>query len=211
MNQRMRWMIVRWTIVASLAMTFAVAGSSQTRPSAHSASPDVTARDAANAGDEYVIGPGDVLAISVWKEAEISRVVPVRSDGRISLPLIGELQSSGQTPKQLEAEITRRLADFVAEPAVTVVVQEIRSRTFNVLGMVNHPGSYPLAKPTTVIDAIAVAGGFRDFAKQRDIYVLRHDAAGKQTRLAFNYRDVTRGIRPQQNVELQSSDTVVVP
>jgi polysaccharide export outer membrane protein len=166
---------------------------------------------AAPVSEEFVIGPGDILAINVWKEAEVSRVVPVRSDGRISLPLIGEVQSSGRTPKQLEAEITKRLKDFVADPAVTVVVQEIRSQKFNVLGMVSHPGSFPLAKPVTVVDAIATAGGFRDFAKQKDIYVLRRDTAGKQSRFAFNYKEVIKGLHPEENIELQSGDTVVVP
>ncbi len=161
--------------------------------------------------EEFIIGPGDILAVNVWKEPEISKSVPVRSDGRISLPLIGEVQSSGQTPKQLQTEITNRLKEYVADPAVTVVVQEIRSQKFNVLGMVSHPGSFSLTKPMTVVDAIATAGGFRDFAKQKDIYVLRRDGAGKQTRFAFNYKDVIKGVHPEQNVELQSSDTVVVP
>ena len=166
---------------------------------------------AAPASDEFVIGPGDVLAINVWKEQEISKVVPVRSDGRISLPLIGELQASGLTPRQLEAEITKRLKDFVADTSVTVVVQEIHSQKINVLGMVSHPGSFPLAKPMTVVDAIATAGGFRDFAKQKDVYVLHKDANGKQTRIPVNYKDVIKGIHPEQNIELQSGDTVVVP
>ena len=203
------------SIVATLTICLALSGNAQTKnvtnasnaPTASSTS----SNEAAKYSDDFLIGPGDVLAINVWKEAEISRIVPVRPDGRISLPLIGELQSSGQTPKQLEAEIAKRLKDFVADPSVTVVVQEIRSQKFNVLGMVTHPGSYPLAKPMTVVDAIATAGGFRDFAKQRDIYVLRHDPSGKQTRLPFNYKDVIKGLHPEQNVELQTSDTVVVP
>lgn len=161
--------------------------------------------------EEFVIGTGDVLAISVWKEPDISRVVPVRSDGRISLPLVGELVAGGRTPRQLEAEIAAKLKDFVSNPEVTVVVQEIKSQNFNVLGMVSHPGSFPLTKPMTVIDAIAAAGGFRDFAKQKDIYVLRRDPAGKQVRLSCNYKDVIKGLHPEQNVELQSNDTVVVP
>jgi len=161
--------------------------------------------------EEFVIGPGDVLAINVWKEAEISKVLPVRSDGRISLPLIGELQASGVTPRQLETELTKKLKDYVADPSVTVVVQEIHSQKVNVLGMVSHPGSFPLAKPMTVIDAIATAGGFRDFAKQKDVYVLHKDASGKQTRIAVNYKDVIKGMHPEQNIELQSGDTVVVP
>ena len=163
------------------------------------------------AGRDYIIGNGDLLAINVWKEAEISRVVPVRPDGKISLPLIGELQASGRTPRQLQEEIAKKLKDYVAEPEVNVIVQEIKSQKFNVLGMVMHPGSYTLTKPMTVIDAIAMAGGFRDFAKQKDVYVLRRDVGGKQNRLPFNYKDVIKGRSPEQNVELQSDDTVVVP
>jgi polysaccharide export outer membrane protein len=163
------------------------------------------------AGDEFVIGTGDVLAINVWKEAEVSRVVPVRSDGRISLPLVGEIQAGGHTAKQLEAEITAKLKDYVSEPEVTVIVQEIKSQKFNVLGMVMKPGSYVLTNPTTVLDAIAMAGGFRDFAKQKDIYVLRRAGDGTQTRLPFNYKDVVKGHKSTQNIVLQSNDTVVVP
>jgi len=203
--------IVLCFAIATVIAGLAASAGAQTTAGSSAGSAALPANGTAKVSDEFVIGPGDVLAINVWKEAEISRVVPVRTDGRISLPLIGELQSSGHTPRQLEAEITQRLKDFVADPSVTVVVQEIRSRMFNVLGMVNHPGSYPLARPTNVLDAIAAAGGFRDFAKQRDIYVLRHEASGKQARLPFNYKDVIRGLHAEQNVELQSSDTVVVP
>jgi polysaccharide biosynthesis/export protein len=211
--------IVLSFLVASLISSSTLLTHAQTRPSGSSAgvasTSDTVAAKAAPAQngptDEFVIGPGDVLGINVWKEQEMSRVVPVRSDGRISLPLIGELQASGQTARQLEAEITKRLKDYVADPAVTVVVQEIHSQKINVLGMVSHPGSFPLAKPMTVVDAIATAGGFRDFAKQKDVYVLRRDNSGKQTRFPFNYKDVIKGLHPEQNIELQSGDTVVVP
>ena len=161
--------------------------------------------------EEFVIGTGDVLAINVWKEPEVSRDVPVRSDGRISLPLLGEILAAGRTAKQLEAEISAKLKDYVSEPEVTVIVKEIKSQKFNVLGMVMKPGSYVLTNPTTVLDAIAIAGGFRDFAKQKDIYVLRRAADGTQTRLPFNYKGVVIGHGSAQNVALQSSDTVVVP
>ena len=161
--------------------------------------------------EEFVIGTGDVLAINVWKETEVSRVVPVRSDGRISLPLVGELQAGGRTPKQLEAAITTKLKDYVSEPEVTVIVQEIKSQKFNVLGMVMKPGSYVLTNPTTILDAIAMAGGFRDFAKQKDVYVLRRAADGNQTRLPFNYKDVVKGRNSTQNIALQLNDTIVVP
>lgn len=159
----------------------------------------------------FVIGADDVLGISVWKEAEVSRTVTVRSDGKISLPLVGELQAEGKTPKQLQEEIRSKLAGFISEPEVTLIVQEIRSHRFNVLGQVQHPGSYVLASSTTVLDAIALAGGFRDFAKQKAIYILRANPDGTQVRLPFNYRDVVKGDKLKQNMKLENHDTVVVP
>ncbi|MGA2966734.1 MAG: polysaccharide biosynthesis/export family protein [Terriglobales bacterium] len=166
---------------------------------------------AAHSDNSYVIGADDLLAINVWKEPEVSRSVPVRSDGKISLPLIGELTAGGQTPLQLEQEITKRLASFISEPEVTVIVQESKSQKINVMGMVAKPGSYLLTGTATVLDAIAMAGGFRDFAKQRAIYVLRQEADGTEKRLPFNYKDVIKGKSPEQNVRLQPRDTVVVP
>src|SRR6185369_460144 len=132
--------------------------------------------------DKFVIGPADVLAINVWKETEISRSVPVRSDGRISLPLIGDVQASGRTPRQLQDDISKKLASFISEPDVTVIVQETHSQKINVLGQVGHPGTFLLTDSTTVLDAIALAGGFKDFAKQKQIYVLRQNSDGTQAR-----------------------------
>ncbi len=199
------------TAILILTSSIAAAQTNSAVSAANSVSASKTSSSGSAVTEEFVIGQGDVLAITVWKEAEISKVLPVRSDGRISLPLIGELQSSGLTPRQLEAEITKRLKDYVADPAVTVVVQEIHSQKINVLGMVSHPGSFPLAKPMTVVDAIATAGGFRDFAKQKDVYVLHKDAGGRPARVPVNYKDVIKGMHPEQNIELQSGDTVVVP
>lgn len=159
----------------------------------------------------YVIGADDVLAISVWKEPEVSRSVPVRSDGKISLPLVGELTAGGQTPLQLEQEITKRLQNYISEPEVTVIVQDSKSQRINILGMVVRPGSYMLTGSATVLDAIAMAGGFKDFAKQKAIYVLRANGDGTQKRLAFNYKEVIKGKNPDQNVRLLPRDTVVVP
>jgi len=161
--------------------------------------------------DGFVIGPDDVVAVNVWKEPEISRAVPVRSDGKISLPLVGEVQASGQTPRQLEVAIAKRLESYISEPDVTVIVQEIKSQRFNILGQVTRPGSYLLTKPMTVLDAIALAGGFRDFAKQKSIYVLRQNPDGMQARLRFNYKEVIHGKNPGQNVVLEPRDTIVVP
>jgi polysaccharide export outer membrane protein len=158
----------------------------------------------------FVIGNEDVLAISVWKDQELSRVIPVRTDGKISLPLIGEVQASGKTPKQLQAEITEGLTAFMSKPQVTVIVQEIKSQRFNILGHVLKPGSYLLNPPTTLVDAIAIAGGLAPFANAKHIYVLRDDG-GKEVRLRFNYKQVIKGRREEQNVELRARDTVVVP
>src|SRR5215470_4996884 len=113
----------------------------------------------------YTIGADDLLAVNVWKEPEISRTVLVRPDGNISLPLIGDLRANGRTPDQLRAEIRQRLLGYLSDPEVAVIVQEARSQKFNILGEVERPGSYPLGKSMTVLDAIAVAGGLRDFAK----------------------------------------------
>ena len=161
--------------------------------------------------DSYVIGNDDMLTINVWKEPDISRSIPVRSDGRISLPLIGEVQAAGQTPLKLEKEIAARLQNYISQPEVTVMVQQINSQKFNVLGQVAHPGTYVIANSPTVLDAIALAGGFRDFAKQKSVYILRQNADGTQTRLPFNYKDVVKGKNPAQNIRLQPRDTVVVP
>lgn len=161
--------------------------------------------------DQYLIGNDDILAINVWKEPDISRSLPVRSDGKISLPLIGEVQASGNTPTQLEQAIATRLKNFIAEPDVTVIVQQMNSQKFSVLGQVNKPGSYPLANSATVLDALAIAGGFRDFAKKNSIYVLRENGHGGYTRIAFNYKEVVKGDGRAQNLQLAPRDTVVVP
>ncbi len=166
---------------------------------------------AAHSNSSYVIGANDVLAINVWKEPDISRSVPVRSDGKISLPLVGELQAGGETPRQLEEEITKRLQSYISEPEVTVIVTDSKSQKVNIMGMVTRPGAYLLTSSTTVLDAIAMAGGFKDFAKQKSMYVLRPAPDGTQQRIPFNYKDVIKGKNPEQNIRLQTGDTVVVP
>ena len=159
----------------------------------------------------FVIGNDDVLAISVWKEPDVSRSVPVRSDGKISLPLVGEVQAAGRTPLNLEQEIATKLKSYVSDPEVTVIVQQINSQKFNILGQVGRPGSFPLTNSMTVLDAIAVAGGFRDFAKQKSVYILRQNPDGTQSRLPFNYKKVVKGEDAAQNVKLQPRDTIIVP
>ena len=160
--------------------------------------------------DSFVIGNDDVLAINVWKEPDLSRSIQVRSDGKISLPLLGQVQAAGQTPRQLEEDIATKLLTYITKrPQVTVMVEQINSKKFNILGQVAKPGSYSLALAPTIVDAIAIAGGPRDFAKQKSIYILRQNPSGGQTRIVFNYKDFLKG--KNQNVKLEPHDTVVVP
>ncbi|HWA96029.1 MAG TPA: polysaccharide biosynthesis/export family protein [Terracidiphilus sp.] len=160
---------------------------------------------------QYVIGSGDVLAINVWKEAELTRTVLVRPDGRISLPLIGEVQAAGRTTDQVQAEILNKLSSFISHPQVNVIVQEIKSRTFNVVGKVIKPGEYDLIRPMNVLDGVALAGGFTEFAKKSKIYVLRKGPDGRTIMLPFNYKKVIKGESLNQNVPLKPGDTIVVP
>jgi polysaccharide biosynthesis/export protein len=159
--------------------------------------------------DNFVIGNDDVLAINVWKEPDFSRSIQVRSDGKISLPLLGELQAAGRTPSQLEYVIATKLLNYITKPEVTVMVEQTNSKKFNILGQVTKPGSYSLAVAPTIVDAIAIAGGPKDFAKQKSIYILRQNPGSGQTRIVFNYKDFLKG--KNQNIKLEPHDTVVVP
>jgi len=161
--------------------------------------------------DDYIIGPSDVLAISVWKDSELTRTVLVRPDGKISLPLIGELEVSGLTALNVQRLVAQRLNEYISKPQVTVIVQDVRSRTYSVLGKVAKPGSYELGKPTTVLQAIAIAGGFVEFAKQNKTYIMRPVSGGATQKLPFEYNKVIKGKNPEQNVELKNGDTIVVP
>ena len=189
----------------------------QTNPGVNGTAAATTLPETAQAGarkphdKDYVIGNDDVLGINVWGEPDLTQQVPVRSDGKISLPLIGEVQAAGQTPLRLEQDIAGRLRAFINQPNVTVMVLKANSEKYNILGRVMKPGSYSLSAPTTVLDAIAQAGGFQDFAKQKDVYILRQSPAGEETRIAFNYKDVIRGKHPEENIRLEPHDTIVVP
>jgi len=190
---------------------FRADGSGADSGAANSAKTASAAPTAAKPHDAtFIIGNDDVLAINVWKEPDISRSIPVRSDGKISLPLVGEVQAAGQTPAALEKDIASKLKNYISEPEVTVMVQQVNSQKFNILGQVVRPGAYVIANSPTVLDAIALAGGFRDFAKQKSIYVLRQGPDG-ETRLPFNYKDVAQGKNMSQNVKLQPRDTIIVP
>lgn len=161
--------------------------------------------------DDYVIGIDDVLAINVWKETDLSRSVIVRPDGKITLPLAGEIEASGLTPRQLQDKLTKDLENYISKPVVTVIVQEARSQKFNIVGEIQKPGAYVLTNTVTVLDAIALAGGLREWAKAGSIYVLRKRSDGGVQKIPFNYKKVIKGDHPEQNIRLQAKDTVVVP
>ena len=207
------FLMVAAVTFAGSTLLFAQSGQGTQQSPASNPQPSSPATTSTVQGHDnsYVIGEDDVLAINVWKEPDISRSVPVRSDGKISLPLVGEVQASGMTPLKLEKEIAAKLKNYIDEPEVTVIVQQVNSQKFNILGMVNKPGLYPLANSPTVLDAIGIAGGFRDFAKQKSIYVLRQNPDGTQTRIPFNYKEVVKGKNPAQNIKLEPRDTIVVP
>ena len=207
-----RFLLVAICVSASIPATVAAArGFGLESPAMHTSSSDDTSAATKPHDATYLIGSSDVLAITVWKEPEISRSIPVRPDGRISLPLVGEIQAAGRTPIQLEQDIATRLQTYISKPDVTVIVEQINSEKFNILGRVIKPGSYPLSATTTVLDAIATAGGFQDFAKQSGIYILRPNAQGGQSKLAFNYKQVIKGNHTEQNVRLEPHDTIIVP
>ncbi len=170
-----------------------------------------TPRPSASAPPAYTIGPNDVLSINVWHEKDLSATLPVRPDGYISLPLIGQVRASGYTPLQLQQALTRRLRAYIDQPRVTVVVTKVLSRQFNVLGRVIKPGAYPLDQPTTVLDALAQAGGPAEFANTKKIYVLRYKPNGSRWIYPFNYNQVIKGHLPWENIQLKPGDTVVVP
>ena len=158
----------------------------------------------------YLIGPEDVLDVTVWKEPDMSRVVPVRPDGQISLPLINDVQAAGLSPERLAATVAEKLRKFVNEPQVTVIVTAVNSQRVFVVGEVLRAGAFPLIPGMTVLQALATAGGFTTFANVKKIHVLR-TRDGKQVELPFNYRDVLNGDRPEQNINLEAGDTIVVP
>lgn len=180
----------------------------QSRVASKSSSNVATA--AATTDPKYVIGPQDVLDINVWKEPNISRTVPVRPDGKISLPLLNDIQAAGLTPDQLGKEITSDLHKYLENPQVTVIVTAINSQRFYLLGEVTRPGTFQLLPKMTVLQALADAGGFSPFAKLKDIYVLR-TVDGHQTKFPFNYKDVLKGENVQENIVLRPGDTIVVP
>ena len=159
---------------------------------------------------DYLIGPEDVLGIVFWREPEISGDVTVRPDGRVSLPMIGEMVAAGSRPQELQQRILTAAAKFINDPNVSVVVRTINSLKVFVTGRVTTPGQHPLKGPMTAMQAIALAGGLNEYADAKNITILR-TSNGKTESFKFNYRDVSRGRKLEQNIMLRPGDTVVVP
>src|ERR1051326_391239 len=163
----------------------------------------------AGTASDYVIGADDTLHISVWKEPDLSETLPVRPDGKISMPLLNDVTAAGLTPLQLKDSITEKLKKYIADPRVTVVVTAMNSRRVFVTGEVVHSGPMPLLPHMTMLQALAQAG-FTQFANLKSIYLLRTEN-GKQEKLPFNYKEVVKGNHPEQNIVLKPGDTLVVP
>ncbi|HXW89077.1 MAG TPA: polysaccharide biosynthesis/export family protein [Terriglobales bacterium] len=160
---------------------------------------------------DYVIGVADDLDISVWKDPDLSaKGVPVRPDGKIALPLLGDVPAQGFTPSQLAANITEKLRKYMSDPRVNVSVSAVNSRRYYILGEVMRTGAYALVNNMTVLQALSSAGGLTQYAKLKKIYVLRNEN-GQQVKLPFNYKDVVKGVRVEQNVVLKPGDTIMVP
>jgi polysaccharide biosynthesis/export protein len=175
---------------------------------AQKAPPEVQASGQAPA--DYVIGADDTLHITVWKEPDMSVTLPVRPDGKISIPLLDDVQAAGMTPMQLGTSIHDKLKKFIADPRVTVVVTAMNSQRIFVLGEVVHSGPMPLLPHMTVLQALSSAG-FTQFSNLKAIYLLRVQEGGQQTKLPFNYKNAIKGRDAQQNIVLKPGDTIVVP
>ena len=167
--------------------------------------------DASLDAASYQLQPGDVIEISVWKEKELTRQVLVRPDGGLSFPLAGDLMVAGLTPSAVQHELESRLTRFISDATVTVSVVQISGNQVFVVGKVNRPGGYKVEPSLDVMQALSLAGGATEFAGVDDIKILRRGAGGQQEVFSFNYSDVIRGRRLEQNIVLQSGDTLVVP
>lgn len=160
---------------------------------------------------DYIIGLEDLLAVNVWKEPELSvKDAMVRPDGKISVPLVGDIKASGLTPTQLQEKIRERMKEFVAAPTVTVVVLKIGSQSVSVVGKVARPGIYYLGAPMTVLELFARVGGLREDAKKKNISIVREEG-NRTVRFQFNYKDVSNGKNLQQNITLKKGDVIIVP
>ena len=222
-------MKMNWNRLSLIAVVFlVVSGTAQAVPQDKKSDKEqgtavAAVRNEATAGSEakpsatpattdpaYVIGPEDVLNINVWKEPDMTRTVPVRPDGKVSLPLINDVQAAGSTPQQLASTVTDKLRKYVQDPQVTVIVTATNSQRIFVVGEVLRAGAFPLIPGMTVLQALSSAGGFTTFADVKKIHVMRV-VEGKHVNLPFNYKEVLKGDNPDQNIKLEPGDTVIVP
>jgi len=208
----LKWLAISAALLAGLGLVNAAAAQQAAAKSltTKSAPAPVVSPSSVPLASEYIIGPDDLLQVSVWKNETMSRTLPVRPDGKISLPLLDDIQAAGLTPLQLRDKIAAALAEFMPNPEVAVGVVEVRSYRVSVLGEVQKPGVLQLKAPTTVLEALALAGGFRDFASPSKIIIFRKDAQGQTQRLRFNYNRAV-GSAGEDNVSLRSGDVIVVP
>lgn len=211
MSRKMQfWILILLAGLALPARAQEDSGKKQASAPVTAAQAGDTTKTSATNDPNYVIGPQDMLDIDVWKEAELTRTVQVRPDGKISLPLLNDVQAAGLTPTQLAAAITTNLKKYVDGPQVTVIVTQINSQRVYIMGEVTRAGAYPLLPGMTVLQALSSAGGFTQFANLKKIYVLRVEN-GKQQKFPFNYKDVVGGKAADQNIQVKAGDTIVVP
>ncbi len=200
-----RLLLAATLVYASLATTAWAQGPKDTRPA--EAATEAVALELRSAA--YLIGPEDILDIQVWKNAELSRTVPVRPDGKVSLPLVNDIQAAGLTPIELRDQLTARLSEYVPQPEVAVIVREVHSVKVAVMGAVRIPGRYEVKSPATVLELIAQAQGLTEFASGDRIVVIRQHGT-TTTRVRFNYRKVADGSEPD-NFFVRAGDIIFVP
>jgi polysaccharide export outer membrane protein len=202
-----------FAVLAAIAMSGGLAAFGQTKPesakpqSPQPPNPSGASETSVAAVDpnKYLIGAEDMLFIKVWREPDYSLAAFVRPDGKITIPLVGEVQAGGVTPIQLTKSVTEALTKYINNPEVTVFVTEVRSKKYYLDGEVNRPGSYPLITPTTVLEALSNAGGFKEFANSSKIRILRGSIV-----LKFNYKEVTAGKKMEQNIFVENGDHIIV-
>ena len=214
MRTRAQRFVVAVAAALGVAASTPVAAQSGPQPQ-HAAPPASTATPAApkpgvTPPSDYVIGPDDQLSIYFWRDKELSADVVVRPDGKISLPLLNDVQAAGFTPEQLRVRVTEDAKRYIEDPTATVVVRQINSRKVFITGEVEKPGPYPLTAPTTVLQLISMAGGLKEYANGKKIVVMRTEN-GRQIGYPFNYKDVINRKNMKQNIELKPGDTVLVP
>jgi len=206
-------MALKWLVVSVALLTGLVlvgSAGAQQAPVKSAPAPVAAPPVGVPVASDYVIGAEDLLQVSIWKNEAMSRTLPVRPDGKISLPLLHDIQAAGLTPLQLRDKIAAALGEFMPNPEVSVTVMEVKSYRVSVLGEVQKPGVLQLKAPTTVMEALALAGGFKDFASPSKIIIFRKDGSGQTQRLRFNYNRAI-GNGGEENVSLKSGDVVVVP